>query len=432
MGECYLKEVQYDRMLKQMKRIYMDFASATPIDARVARAIAKALTEYPGNPSSSHAEGRKAKQAIDESRTKIARTLFCRPEELVFTGGGTEANHLAIQGLVRALRKRGLPYKDMHIISSTIEHASILEALETLETDGVTVTLVPPNKEGIVEPNQIAKAVTEKTILVTLSHVNSEIGTIQPLSAISDVLQRMRRKKRKLASLVPETSFPILHADAAQSPLYLEAGPHALKADLVTYDAQKMMGPKGLGILYRDFSIPLAPILGGGTQERGVRPGTENTALIVGAGVAFEFAFKGRKERSKKIACLRDALIALVEKNIPNAVLIGSQKHRIANNADFAIPGVDGDYLTVLMDTHGVAVSPRSACGGTGGVISHVVYEVTGDKDLARGTIRFSLGPSTSKTDIEKATQALLKSLRVFLDKNPLGTFELGHPTMGK
>lgn len=391
-----------------MKRIYLDYASSTPAHPRVAKAVSNALKKSVGNPSSGHEEGRQARELIDDARQEIARTLSVKADELVFTSGGTESNALAILGVIRALMKLGLKPKELHVVTSTIEHSSILETMNLLEEWGVAVTRVSPNALGIIEADTVRKAVRPETALVTLAHVNSETGVIQPLKDISRSLASMRgMRERALVKVAPQSSWPVLHADAAQSPLYLEAGPHTLGADLVSYDAQKVMGPKGVGILYRDFSVPILPLYGGGTQEREVRPGTENVPGIVGAGVAFQIAHEERAATSKKVASLRDTLISLVRKLVPDAELIGTVKKRSPNNALFAIPDVDGDYLSILMDEKGIAVSPRSACLGSKEMMSYVVYEITGSKELARGTIRFTLGPTTTKADVARAVRVL-------------------------
>jgi cysteine desulfurase len=390
----------------------MDFASATPVLPAVVRVVAETLSKFPGNPSASHEEGRHASGVIQNARKAVASTLFVKPEEIVFTAGGTEANNIAIRGVVEALRARGCVYSDMHIITSTIEHSSILESLRMLEDIGVLVTYITPESDGIVNAKKIIDAVTKKTVLITLAHVNSEIGTIQPLSEIGTLLALWRKNHTTtVAKIVPECLFPIFHADCSQSPLYVESGPHVLKVGLATYDAQKVMGPKGVGILYRDFSIPLSRIYGGGSQERGLRPGTENVAGIAGAAVAFVLAKKNRIDRTKKISMLRDYLVHKIKERVPDARYMGHAKKRIANNAHFAISGVDGDYLTVLMDSEGIAVSPRSACVGGGGQVSHVIQSITGDSSLAKGTIRFSLGSGLTKKDVDIAVLALERSL---------------------
>jgi len=316
---------------------------------------------------------------------------------------------------MNALDERGVDYRKLHIVSSTIEHSSVEATVAGLELEGVQVTRVAPQANGIVEAEDVLRAVKPETALVTLAHVNSELGTIQPISKIGDLLmKRLSVPLRIFSEKIPEAEFPILHADAAQSLLYLDASPHALRASLVSYDAQKLGGPKGVGVLYCDHSVPLSPILGGGSQERNLRPGTENVPGIVGAGLAFELAREGRAEREARVRKVRDRLIDKVVEGVPGARLMGDRKRRIAGNAHFAIPGVDGDYLAVLMDQKGVAVTPRSACVGSGGARSEVIFALTGDDALSRGTIRFSLGPDATERDIERAVYALVESLATF------------------
>lgn len=395
-----------------MRRIYFDWASGAPVHPRVARAVYTAMEDYGGNPSAPHAEGKKAYDALSDARKRIAETLAVKPEELVFTSGGTEANNLAIRGMFRALHLKGVPYEKMHAVTLKTEHASVLESFALLEELGVKVTYLAPSFDCLVSPDEIVEALTPETVLVSLAHVNSETGVILPVSDISRAVSRWKERGiSEFKTVAPEFSYPALHVDAAQAPMYLEAGPHALRADVVSYDAQKVMGPKGVGILYRDFSVPIAPITGGGSQERGVRPGTENVPGIIGTAVAFELAKSGRAAREKKVAAVRDFLIDEVLKKVPKAKLIGHPRRRIANNALFAIPGTLGDYLSVIMDQKGVSVTPRSACTGSGVGYSNVVLALTEDMDAAKGTIRFSLGPDAEEGDADYAVRALISAV---------------------
>ena len=407
---CYMLDDMFGK-----RRVYMDYAAATPVHPEVARAVAAATKEFFGNPSAPHLEGRLARSAIDEARGKIAQSFSVKPEELVFTSGGTEANNIAIQGLVQGLRNRGAKFSDLHIVTSAMEHSSVLETVALLEKEGVLATYLASDSDGRIRPEAVASALRPETVLVTLAHVNGETGVIQPISEIARAIRSNTTVNcsKILLRIAPEARFPIFHVDAAQSPLYLDSSPHTLSADLVSYDAQKILGPKGVGVLYRDFSVPLAAVSGGGSQERNIRPGTENTPAIVGAGVAFELAKEGRAAREAGVKKIQDHLIELAEKAVPEAELIGSRKHRIANNALFAISGIDGDYLAVLMDKEGVAVTPRSACAGSGGAISDVVLAITGDSAKAKGTIRFSLGPEHTRSDCERAVLALQKCLTI-------------------
>lgn len=370
------------------------------------------MEDFVGNPSAAHEEGRKALHAITEARVSVARSLSVKPEEIVFTSGGTEANNIAIHGLVHALSEKGIPHSEMHVVTSLTEHSSVLETMKIIERLGVQVTYIKPSFDGLISAESVRESLRPETVLVSLAYVNSETGVVAPIADIGRAILSWKQNRRSsFIARIPECSFPVFHTDAAQAPMYLESGPHALQADLVSYDAQKLMGPKGVGILFRDFSVPLAPITGGGVQERKLRPGTENVPGIIGAGVAFSLAKEGREKRVERVRRLRDTLIAEVEKNIPEVKLIGHPTRRIANNALFAIPGVSGDYLSVLMDKEGIAVTPRSACVGSGGGHSHVVLALTGDLALAEGTIRFSLGPDTEEGDIHVAVRTLANVL---------------------
>lgn len=368
------------------KRVYLDAAAATALTPKVAKVYVRALALY-GNPSAPHAEGRAARDAIEHARTQIARSLNVKPEELLITSGGTESNNLALHGVAKG-----------HVITTTLEHSSVAHASDRLVERGVRVSRVAPDKSGLVSVDEVLKEVRPQTTLVSLHHVQSECGVVQ---RVKDIALAVKKVNPKI----------VVHVDAAQSPLWLECSPHTLGADLCTYDAQKVGGPKGVGVLYRSFDIPLTALMGGGTQERGLRPGTENTAAIVAAGVAFEEAKKGRKERVTKVTQLRDVLAQKIRELVPEAVVLGSLKRRVANNLFLAIPGVDGDYLAVLMDTEGVAVTPRSACLGSGGALSETAYALTHDESLARSTIRFSLTPTTTKSDVDRAARALAKVL---------------------
>ncbi|MEK7063764.1 MAG: cysteine desulfurase family protein [Patescibacteria group bacterium] len=369
-----------------IRRTYLDYASAAPLVPKAARAYTKALLLF-GNASAVHAEGRAAKGALEEARTAIARTFAVKPEELVFTSGGTESNNIAI-----------LNTSAKHCIASTIEHSSVLKAFGKLEARGVKITYLKPKADGLISAGDVLSALTPETGLVSLHHVNSETGTVQP---IADIGRALKKKDEKI----------VFHVDAAQSPMWLDAGPHTLQADLVSYDAQKVGGPKGVGILYRDYKVAFPQ--SGGTQERGIRPGTENVPAIVAAASAFVEAAKGKKSRVVAVGKLRDLLRTEITKAVPSAEVLGSMKRRVANNLFIAIPGVDGDYLAVLMDKAGVAVSPRSACIGSGTGYSQVALELTHDMGKAKGTIRFTLGPDTKRADIVRAVRALARAILV-------------------
>ena len=366
-------------MLFKKKRIYMDFASATPLHPRVRDAYSKALSVY-GNPSSVHHEGRVARQALEESRQRIARSFAVRPETLTFTGSGTEGNNLALKGLVLSLHKRGMAFSDMHIIFSAFEHSSITSPAEWLKEQGVQISFIDPSPDGVLEADVLREAVRPETVLVSVCAVQGEIGTVQPLRSIRTALDPIRAQREHHAyTYAPETSFPLLHTDASQGPLFLDMSPERL-----------------------------APIIHGGKQERTLRAGTENVPAIVAMAEAFVCAQKGREERVRSVTAMRDYFIAQLQKEFPESVINGSLKKRIANNVHVSFPHTDGDYLTILLDKEGVAVSPRSACIASG-ELSTLTSALKTEKVYERGTLRFSLSPHTTKGDIEQVMRALKK-----------------------
>jgi cysteine desulfurase len=370
----------------------MDWAASTPLHPQVARAMRAAESAY-GNPSAPHEEGRMARALIDDARTRIARVLGVKADELVFTASGTESNNLAV-GWVR---------EGAHVIASVFEHPSVGEPIAHLEHGRkIAVSYVRPNADGIITPDAVQKLLRPETALVSIVAVQSEIGTIQPLKEIARMLSNTRVFDRR----------PVLHSDACQGPMFLDVSPHTLGVDIATYDAQKIRGPKGVGLLWRRSSVTLEPVVRGGGQERRVRPGTENTVGIVGMAEAFELAAEGRSERARKVEEVRDYFVELLKKEIPQAELNGGLKHRIANNVNISIPGADGDYLAVLMDARGIAVSPRSACVASGTPSSAIL--ALGKSDAAaRGTVRFTFGPDVTKSDAKRAVLALKDALRV-------------------
>jgi len=393
------------------KRLYMDFASATPLHPRVARAMRRALLVY-GNPSSPHREGREAKALLENARTEIARTLSIKSESLIFTGSGTESNNLALHGVIEALAQRGVRYENLHIVVSDFEHPSIKEPVRFLEKRGVSVSYVPPTHDGLITPEAVRARIRPETVLVSVAAVQGEIGTIQPIQDIALMLNQFRTARGQSAQLfAQEASFPILHSDASQS-LFVNLSPNRIGADMASYDAQKIMGPKGIGALYKHSSVPLAPCMRGGSQERRLRAGTENVVGAAGMARAMEFAVESRNERIKRVISVRDYFVSLLAREIPQAAINGGMKQRIANNLNISIPGADGDYLAVLMDSEGVSVSPRSACIASG-TASRSVAALGKTEAEAKGTVRFSFSPWVTKRDARRAVRALKKSIAV-------------------
>ncbi|MBI2642103.1 MAG: cysteine desulfurase [Candidatus Wildermuthbacteria bacterium] len=342
------------------KRIYFDYAASSPLDGEVLKAMLPYLKKEWGNPSSAHSFGQKARAALERAREKVAKFLSCQPLEVVFTSGATEANNLVIQGL---LQSQNSP----HVITSKIEHESVLSPIQELEVKGVVeATYIAPNKEGIIDPADVQKAIKANTILVSIMYANSEIGTIQPIAEIGAMIQKLKIENRK--------SKIVFHTDAVQAAQFLDCDVQKLGVDLLTLSGHKIYGPKGVGVLYIKERTSLSPLHVGGGQEQGMRSGTENVAGIVGMGEAVEEVQNPKASvRNIKIRQLRDLLIKEVLKKIPGSLLSGSPTLRLPNNAHFRFQGIHGKDLAILLDQKGFAVSTGSACSEKTEEPSHVL-----------------------------------------------------------
>ncbi len=381
------------------RRVYLDYAAATPLSKAAWRAMRPWYEREFGNPSAVHQEGARAAEALTLARVRIGKALQVRPELVTFVSGGTEANNLAIVGLLEALLEKGRTYTDMEVVTTAIEHPSLRETFQKLARAGLTVRTAPVDETGKIKLSELQKLLSRKTVLVSLAYANSEIGTIQPTRAIKRMLE--------VAEAKFDTSI-YFHVDAAQAPLWLSCQFDAVGADLLSFDAGKCFGPKGVGVLVRSRRVPLRAHLRGGGQEAGLRPGTENVAGIVGASVALRDAEMTWKERAAKVTAVRDVGMLFLQKEIPNLVINGAVgDDRLANNINISLPGIDTEFATIVLDSQGFAVSTKSACAGAGGGESVVVREISGDPARARATLRFSLGPETSVVDLQRLTAAL-------------------------
>lgn len=391
------------RLIKTMfkhKRIYLDIAAATPLDLDVYRAMRPYYTDVYGNPSAVHEEGRVARDAIEKAREEVARTLRVRAEGVIFTGSGTESNNLALYGSVRRLHNAGVPFSDIEIITTPIEHPSIEEVLRDLESSGIIVHRCNVDGEGRINTAHLQTLLSDKTALVTFAYVNSEIGTVQDVKRVTRIVRTYNSNRRAKIRV---------HLDASQAPLWLPCQVDMLGVDLITLDAHKCYGPKGVGVLAHVHGVEIEGIIRGGDQEGGRRAGTENTPLIVGCCCALVKAQKDWKSRSEAVASLRDFLIQELESAVPEVVLNGSRESRVANNVNISIPSLDSEFIVVKLDAAGIAVSTKSACGGAKGGSSSVVHEVTDDKALATSTVRFTLGKETTKRDLLRTVAVLKK-----------------------
>jgi cysteine desulfurase len=386
-----------------MKRVFLDYASITPVDLGVAGEMQKIQSKFWANPSSLHLEGEMAKNVLEEARVKIARILHCRASEIFFTSGGTESLNLAIWGVIKASKEK-LP----HIITSTIEHPAVLEPIKNLVKNGeAEVSFVSPNEKGIINLQSIKKEIKQNTTLVVIQHANNEIGTIQFIREIARIIKESRKEK---------TPFPYLLVDACQSVLYENISLERLGADLLVLDGIKMYGPRGMGILVVKHSTKISPIVFGGGQEGGLRSGTENVVGAAGLAKALEIAVEMREKESKRLTQLRDYAIQKIIKEIPppagGSSLNGDLENRLPNNINICLPKQDSEFLVIKLDTLGFAVSAASACHTLSLENGSYVIENLGRKNCGSSSLRITLGRSSKKSDLDKFISALKKIIK--------------------
>ncbi len=395
-----------------MKRIYLDYASTTPLDPRVGKVMEPFFTKVFGNPSSIHTEGVVAKKALENARTTVARCLEAHAEEIVFTSGGTEANNLALFGVISTFYLLPSTNFKPHIVTTNIEHSSVLEPLRELERQGrVEVTYVPVEADGIVKAENIVSAIKPNTALVSVMYANNEIGTIQPIRKIGQLLVPIRNSKFILHNSPNEKQYPVFHSDACQAPVYLRCLVNALGVDLMTLDGHKMYGPKGVGVLYVRRNTSLAPFLLGGGQERGLRSTTENIPAIVGFAEALRVATAEREKETARVGTLRDMLHSNILKNVgmTEVVVNGSMEkgERLPNNLNISLFDVDTEFLTLKLDAKGIVVSTKSSCL-TDEKESYVVVALGGGPKRAASSLRFTLGRNTTTKEVENTAKTLV------------------------
>lgn len=384
---------------KKKKRIYLDYAAATPVRIEVQQVMKPYEDRFFANASAIHQEGVTVRNAIESARERLARILKIRPTGIVFTGSGTESNNLAILGAVEARHETGVSYGDMEIISTKLEHPSIGKVLEYVEKLGVKVRYMDVDEDGLIKVPTLHALLTEQTVIVSFAYANSEIGTVQEVGKLARIVRAFEVKN--------DTRI-LVHVDAAQAPLWLPCQLDGLLVDILTLDAGKCYGPKGVGVLAMRHGVVLSPVLHGGPQERGLRPATENTVGIVGAVEAIVLAQEGKVKRANKVSILRDKMFVALN-HIDKVVINGSKEHRVANNINISIPGLDSEFAVVSLDVAGIACSTKSACSGADGDGSSVVLEISGDTDRSTSTIRFSLGEETTSRDVLTAVEVLRK-----------------------
>jgi cysteine desulfurase len=385
------------------RKIYMDNASATVMDKRVLHAMLPYLTNIFSNPNSIHKSAVLARKAIDQARSKIAKLIFAHPDEIIFTGSGTESDALAILGIITNNSEVRLP----HIVTTNIEHSAVLENCKMLERDGkAEVTYVEVESNGIVDPKKVRDAIKDNTVLVSIMYANNEIGTVQPIQEIAKVIRAFRKDKQSEA--------PFFHTDACQAMNYLDtANVDRLGVDMMSFNGSKNYGPKGVGVLYKKRGIHISPIYAGGGQEFGIRSGTENVAGIVGIAKALEITEEIKIKEITRLTKLRDyffeQLVNLENKTGYKININGDRVARLPNNINISIDGISHELLVIELDAKGVELSNKSACHTEDEEHSHVISairSVEGDK-FTQESLRFSLGRNTTKSDITKTIKIL-------------------------
>ena len=381
--------------------VYMDHAGTTPVDPRVVEAMLPYIGSHFGNPSSIHTLGQEAKRALDEAREKVAKVLGCRFSEVVFTGGGTESDNAAIKGAADALQATG-----NHVITSSIEHHAVLHTCQYLENHGYEVTYLPVDKYGMVDPDELARAITDRTTVVSIMYANNEIGTIQPVAEIASKTKQMAREMNRTI---------VVHTDAVQAPGLLDLDVGKLGVDMLSLSAHKFYGPKGVGVLYVRRGTPFLSQQMGGGQERERRSGTENVAGIVGTGVALDIAESERAWAVEHCGDLSKHIMDGVTSGLEGAHLNGHPTLRLPNNINFSFEQVDGEPMLLGLDIKGIEASSGSACSSGSLEPSHVLLALGQSADLARGSLRLTLGRSNNSEQADyllSVLSELVKELR--------------------
>lgn len=370
------------------RSIYLDHSATTPVDPRVVDAMLPYFSEKFGNASSLHRWGQAALTALDDSRRTVAEILGADPKEIIFTSGGSESDNLAIRGVALALRGRG-----NHIITTPIEHHAVLNTTLQLEKEfGFQVTRVPVNRQGVVDPDDVARAITAQTVIISVMYANNEVGTIEPLADIAAIA-----RGRHIA----------FHTDAVQAGGYLPLDVRKLGIDLMSLGSHKFHGPKGVGVLYARAGTPLLPTQTGGSHERNRRSGTENIPYIVGFASALKIAQDEREATNARLTAMRERLVETILERVPGSELTGDPKNRLPGHTSFVIPGAIGDEMILGLDLAGIAASTGSACTAGSLEPSHVLAAMGYSPDSARGALRLTLGRGNTDGDVEYATNAV-------------------------
>ena len=382
------------------RQIYFDNAATTSVKPEVVAKMLPIFTNQYGNPSAIYGKGQEAKKIVDEARESIAYFLGADPKEIYFTGSGSEADNWAIKGSAIALKEKG-----NHIITTAFEHHAVIESCEWLEKEGFEVTYVKPDSEGIISPEDIRNAITDKTVLISVMFANNEIGTIQPIAEISQIAREKGIR---------------FHTDAVQAAGILPINVRELDVDMLSISAHKFHGPKGIGVLYVKKGVRLSNLINGGGQESGKRAGTENVPYIAGMAKAFEMAHMQMDENRLKIAQMRDYLIASVVTRIPRVKVNGHLTKRLPGNANFSIECIEGESLLLKLNMNGIAASSGSACASMSLDPSHVLLSIGLPHEIAHGSIRVSLSDENTFSEIDYFVDKLEEIVKELRELSPL------------
>jgi len=383
-----------------LRRIYLDYAATTPTHPEVVKAMLPYFTEVFGNPSSLHSYAQETKGAMEEVRAKIASFIGAQDDEIIFTSGGTESDNTAIKSIAYANENKG-----NHIITSAIEHHAVLEPCKFLERRGFSVTYLPVDENGMVTPDNVRRAITDKTILISIMHANNEIGTIQPIAEIGKIARR---------------AGVYFHTDAVQTTEHLPIDVNELGVDLLSMSAHKLYGPKGVGALYVRKGTKLIPLMHGGGQESGRRATTHNVPGIVGLGRAIEIAQMEMGEETERLTSLRDKLITGLMNRIESTRLNGHPQNRLPNNVNVSISFVEGESMCLNLDLEGICASTGSACTSGNLEPSHTLLALGLSHQDAHGSLRFTLGKWTSEEDIDRVLEVLPRIVAKLRAMSPL------------
>ena len=370
-----------------MKRIYLDHAATTPTHPEVVKAMLPYFSDVFGNPSSIYSCGQEAKGAVEEARTKVAELIGARSEEIIFTSGGTEADNYALKGIAYANAHKG-----NHIITTPVEHHAVMETCKFLERRGFKITYLPVDEYGLVNPQDVKKAVTDKTILISVIHASNEVGTIEPIGEIGELARE---------------ADVYFHSDAVQAVGHISVDVDELKVDLLSISAHKIYGPKGVGALYVRKGTRLVPLMHGGEQEKRRRAGTENVPAIVGFGKAVELTRQEMGKEAERLSYLRDRLIQGLGERIDDIRLNGHPTRRLPNNVNVSIDFVEGESVLLNLDLEGICVSTGSACSSSSLEPSHVLLALGLPPEQAHCSLRLTLGRENTEADVEQVLEVL-------------------------